>query len=374
MNSDLHFDAWSFARYARGRWLFFTISCGIAVVFATLISLALPKRYTATASILIEPPAGNDPRAATAVSPVYLESLKTYERVASSNTIFQEALKRLSIPEAASGASVESLKARILKVSKPPSTKILEISATLGNPEKAQALAQYIAEKSVQLSKNADSDSEREVTRDSRSILAVAEARLKRAEEARETALRNEPVANLEDEVANDSELHYRVRRDLVKANSDLAEAVEAQQFAPKPPLESNVTSYNAVRIAEARARVKQLETEVAKLTQELATKSLILEQRRLHRDGLDTELKAAHGAWEAAHQRLNDVLRKVAGAGSLSTVRSERLRVSSRNASDANAVSQLKVFLIHKIFAELGSAWPRVCIAVSRASRSEGK
>jgi capsular polysaccharide biosynthesis protein len=200
-NSSLQFDAVSFARYARRQWLVFAISCGTAVVLATLISLALPKRYTATASILIEPPAGNDPRAATAVSPVYLESLKTYERMASSNTMFQEALKRLAVPEASSGASVESLKRTILKVTKPISTKILEINTTLGNPEKAQALAQYIAEKTVQLSKDVDSDSEREVTRDSRRILAAAEARLKQAEGASATSMKTEPITNLEDEV-----------------------------------------------------------------------------------------------------------------------------------------------------------------------------
>lgn len=323
-NSDLQFDALSFARYARGQWLVFTISCGAAVVFATLISLALPKRYTATASILIEPPAGNDPRAATAVSPVYLESLKTYERIASSNTMFQEALTRLSIPEAASGGSVESLKRTILKVTKPATTKILEISTTLKNAEKAQALAQYIAEKAVQLSKDVDSDSEREVTRDSRRILVAAETRLRRAEEARETAVRTEPIANLEDEVSNGSELQFRVRRDLVSANSELAEAIGVQQFASKSPPESNVTSFNAVRIAEARARVKQLENEVTELSQVLATKGRILEQRRLHRDGLETELKAARAAWESAHQRLNDVL-------VTSAFRSERLNVIDR-------------------------------------------
>jgi capsular polysaccharide biosynthesis protein len=323
-DSDFQFDALSFGRYARGQWLVFTISCGAAVVLATLISLTLPKRYTATASILIEPPAGNDPRAATAVSPVYLESLKTYERIASSNTMFQEALTRLSIPEAASGASVESLKASILKVAKPASTKILEISTTLKTPEKAQALAQYIAEKTVQLSKDVDSDSEREVTRDSRRILAAAEARLKRAEEARDTAARTEPIANLDDEVSNGSELQFRVRRNLVSASSNLAEAIAAQQFASKPTPESNVTSFNEVRIAEARARVKQLANEVTELSQALATKGRILEQRKLHRDGLETELKAARGGWEAAHQRLNDVLVS-------SGFRSERLNVIDR-------------------------------------------
>jgi uncharacterized protein involved in exopolysaccharide biosynthesis len=320
----LQFNPLSFGRYVGDRWLVFTIACGAAVVLATLISVALPKRYTATASILIEPPAGNDPRAATAVSPVYLESLKTYERVASSNTIFQEALTRLSIPEAASGGSVESLKQAILKVTKPPTTKILEISTTLKNPAKAQALAQYIAEKTVQLSKDLDSESEREVTRDSRSILVAAEARLRRAEEARETAVKTEPIANLEDEVSNGAELHFRVRRSLVSANSDLAEATAAQQFASTSSPESNGASFNAVRIAEARARVKQLENEVAELSQVLAAKGRLLEQRKLHHDGLETELKAARTGWETARQRLNDVL-------VTSGFRSERLNVIDR-------------------------------------------
>ena len=308
-NRDLSFDALSFARYARGQWLVFAISCGAAVVLATLISLALPKQYTATASILIEPPAGNDPRAATAVSPVYLESLKTYERIASSNTMFQEALKRLGIPEAASGASVESLKRTILKVSKPTTTKILEINTTLANPEKAQALAQYIAEKTVQLSKDVDSNSEREVTRDSRRIVAAAEARLKRAEEARETAVKTEPIANLEDEVSNETELRFRVRRDLVSASSDLAEAIAAQHSESEPAPESNAASLNTVQIAKTRARVKQLENEVKGLSQAIGTNGVVLEQRRLHRDASETELKAARAASEAANQRLNDVL-----------------------------------------------------------------
>ena len=50
------------------------------------VSLLLPKRYTATASIVIEPPGGSDVRLSTAVSPVYLESLKTYERFSATAT------------------------------------------------------------------------------------------------------------------------------------------------------------------------------------------------------------------------------------------------------------------------------------------------
>ena len=67
------------------------VACGVAIVAALATGLLLPKRYTATATILIDPPAGGDPRIATAVSTVYLESLKTYELLATNDQLFVRA-------------------------------------------------------------------------------------------------------------------------------------------------------------------------------------------------------------------------------------------------------------------------------------------
>jgi uncharacterized protein involved in exopolysaccharide biosynthesis len=69
---------------------------------------------------------------------------------------------------------------------------------------------------------------------------------------------------------------------------------------------------------------VNQLQNEVKELSQAIETKGSVLEQRKLHRDALETELKAARAAYEAAHQRLNDVLVS-------SGFRSERLNVIDR-------------------------------------------
>ena len=321
---DFQFNASSFATYARDQWRTFAIACSAAIVLAAVISVALPKRYTATASILIEPPAGNDPRAATAVSPVYLESLKTYERMASSSTMFQQALQRLQIAEARNNFNVEGLKRSILKVAKPANTKILEISTTLSDPAKAQELAEYIANETVRLSKDLDSGSEHEATQESRRILAVAEARVKRAEEARDNASQTEPIANLEDEVTNDTELRFRVRRDLALASSELAEAIAAQQSGAKTESQPALAALNAVQIAKARARVNALENEVNQLSQVIEKKGLVLEQRKLHRESLEIELKAARAERETAYQRLNDVLVS-------SGFRGERLHVIDR-------------------------------------------
>src|SRR5437763_499224 len=124
------FDGIQFAAFARARWLTVLICCAVAAMAAGLVSLLLPSRYTATASILIGPPAGLDPRAATSVSPVYLESLRTFEHIASSDSLFLGALEHLGIRQHYAGRTIESLKRSVLKVSKPVNTRVIEISTT----------------------------------------------------------------------------------------------------------------------------------------------------------------------------------------------------------------------------------------------------
>ncbi len=147
----MYTDGFEFLRYLWRRRALFGISCASALVITGVVSVLLPVRYTATASVLIEPPGGNDPRATTAVSPVYLESLKTYQHLASSDTLFLRALDDLHLREKYPRAAVESLKRQMLSVDKPTSTSIIEISATLNDARQAQALAEYIAKHTVEL-------------------------------------------------------------------------------------------------------------------------------------------------------------------------------------------------------------------------------
>src|SRR5258708_11365300 len=114
-----------------------------------MLILFPPKRYTATASIVIEPPGGADARSATVLSPVYLESLKTYEHFAASDSLFVGAAEHFHLVSPAGSQAIESLKRGILKVSKIRDTKILEISATMQDPNLAQRLAQYVAGETV---------------------------------------------------------------------------------------------------------------------------------------------------------------------------------------------------------------------------------
>ena len=121
------FDAFEYVDYLGRRWRVIAAACGVALLLSLGVSLLLPKHYTATASIVIEPPGGNDVRLSTAVSPVYLESLKTYERFATSDTLFARAAERFHL--LGTGQSIESLKRQVLKVAKLRSASVSMVCA-----------------------------------------------------------------------------------------------------------------------------------------------------------------------------------------------------------------------------------------------------
>src|ERR1700678_3046099 len=104
-----NFDGFDYAEFLRQRWRVVACASLAAVAISLGVSLILPKRYTASASIVIDPPGGLDSRTATAVSPVYLESLKAYERFAESDSLFAQAAERFHLDNS---VAIESLKQR----------------------------------------------------------------------------------------------------------------------------------------------------------------------------------------------------------------------------------------------------------------------
>src|SRR5262245_7706336 len=174
------------------------ICCTAAIAIALAISLAMPREYTATARIVVEPPAGADLRSAMAVSPVYLESLKTYEHFASSDSVFRNAIDSLQLRTTLGAKPIESLKNRVLKVAIVRNTRILEISATLPDPRKAQALASLIAQSTVDLSRTLVSEGDQTLIRGIEQQQTQTAARLKESEEAWAKALTAEPLGELE--------------------------------------------------------------------------------------------------------------------------------------------------------------------------------
>ncbi len=315
------FDALDFAAYARERWLTIAISCGVAACLAFGVSKVLPRKYTATVNVLIAPPGGNDPRAATAVSPVYLESLKSYERYASSDTLFARAVDAVHARDGESVASVESLKNRALKVSKPAGTAVLEISVTLRDPKKALALAQYVAQQTVELNESLEKQSSTEWTNEARKQLSEAQARNASAQQARRAFAAAQPVESLENEVQNASELKLRLERDLEVARTDLADYTLQREALPKSPQGTTDEEWLRRQVASIRAKIVSLEVQTRELSGALAAKGPELEERKARMDGLESDERSASLALDTASKQMNEVL-------SSSLTHGERLQI----------------------------------------------
>jgi uncharacterized protein involved in exopolysaccharide biosynthesis len=173
------FEILRYVDHLRRRWRVMAVACGVALALASGAALLTPARYTATARIMIEPPAGNDSRITVAVSPMYMESLKSYELVASGDRLFRDAVEHFKLQHP---KSADELKRSALKVSIPRNTKILEISVTLHDPVQAQALALCVAQQTVKVTRDLSHDIESEAVAGAQKQLEEARARMEQAE------------------------------------------------------------------------------------------------------------------------------------------------------------------------------------------------
>lgn len=292
------FDVFEYLDFLRDRWKFPAFACGFALLAALATGLLLPKRYTATATILIDPPAAGDPRIATAVSTVYLESLKTYELLGTNDQLFLRAAGQFHLREQY-GLPIESLKRSVLKVDKLRDTRALQISVTLPDAKTAQAVAQFIAEGAVQLSRSGGKEADESMIGDAAQVAETAEARLKDVEAAWQTDAGAHSAEALRAEVSDDSYLKSHIEEQLLDEETALLSNPDA-----------------------SRARAEFFERRIAELTQAMDKKSAALAGQTAREDDLQAALSAARASYEAASRRLAD-LRSSRGS------RTEWLRVA---------------------------------------------
>jgi capsular polysaccharide biosynthesis protein len=302
------FDAYDYAGYLGHRWKTIALTCAVACAVAAGVSLLLTTKYTATCRIVIEPPAASDQRAAQAVSPIYLESLRTYEHFAASDNLFQNALDRFRLRAPGQRRSIEDWKRSILKVEIPRNTKILSINVTLPDPKKAQLLALYLAEETVKLNRTMNRASDQELMDEARQQYEEARARLGRAESASGRAIEGEPTAALAAENESAEELLAEVERDLLAAGMQLAEDSDREKYlAASAESKSQLDAVRA-EMRFARARAESLRAKRAELQADIARRQALLAQRTVRRDALLAERKDAQTNFEAMEARVREI------------------------------------------------------------------
>lgn len=306
------FNPIEFLDYLRARWRVLASACALAAAVAAAGSLLLPKRYTANAVIVIEPP-GSDPRAATVVSPMYLESLKTYERFALSDSLFARAAQRFHLQDAGGAPSLESLKQKVLKVSKPSDTKILEIDVTLSEPKLAQSVVQFLAEETVEMSHQENTAADREMLEQAEKQAAEAARRLQEAQAASANFAARAPVEAIQSAIARSADSLTTLRPAAVEAEADAAGIEEQAKQSGDP--------FATERLPQMRARAAALNQRVEEINRSIDANTARLSRWEAEKRNADTNLTAAEAAYRAASARLQEA-RATAGT------RVERLRV----------------------------------------------
>jgi len=317
------FNAFEYVHYVRSRWRFPAIAVAVALVLSLGVSLLLPKRYTAIASIVIDPPAGEDARMAVAVSTMYLESLKTFEAFASSDSLFTRAIQHFHMGEGVFAEPSESLKRRVLRVTKVRDTRILEIRATLPDAKQAQALAQYVAEETVNLSRANNLASDREVSDQAQKQFEAAKAKFDQVQAEWARYMAGESAEALEKEVESVAGLQGTIREQLMSANADVAEYESREKAMAAGGTEDSRKELAFVRqgLGGTRARAAMLAKQNEELRSEAAAKRHLLEQRKSERDVLIAKFKTAQSNFDEASSRLR-------GSLSLTGLHGERLHV----------------------------------------------
>lgn len=284
------FDPIEYLEYLCQRWRFTATAVLLAGAASLVLCLLLPKQYTAVATLVIQPP-GGDPRSATAVSSIYLESLKSYEAFASSDSLFARACEKFHLLDGKAGPALESFKRRVLRVEKLKDTTVLEVSVTLPDPGQAQALVEYLAQETVSLDRNIARAGDQALLDSTRQQLEAARKELDEARTETASVVGSAPVLDSEVQILQERKASAEGQR--IEANVTLAESS---------------TRDDQDSTAAERAGVAALTADIGTMQRDLEAKSAALAALRARRQRADDRLHSAEEIFERVAKRADDV------------------------------------------------------------------
>ena len=301
-------SATEFLRLLARRWRILLAAAVSAAVLSFLGAQLLPKKYTSEALLLIEAPGSSGSRSRLLVSPVYLDSLRTYALLASSDELFEKAVNSLGLRDAGGGRSLAEMKESAVRVEIPRNSRILAIRATLRDPQKAQALAKFLAEATVQQNREIQQAGDELRTSLADSARQGAERRMDQVDEQLQELAAKVPAAGLEAEI---EALVWN--REIAREELKFLQRREGEPVAPG----SDPTAGGSA----PRPRIVELRAQIERLDAEIRGKQILLSRATAKQDALESRRKAARKVLQQADARL---LQEQA----LEAARSERLRI----------------------------------------------
>jgi uncharacterized protein involved in exopolysaccharide biosynthesis len=202
----------------------------------------------------------------------------------------------------------------VLKVELLRNTRVMEISATLPDAQKAHALVKFLADSTVDLNRASLSASDSELLDDLAQQANGARQELRQTDTEWAKALATEPVAELsaemEEVAAQRSKLEEQIQTEEVQI-ADLQQRLHGGENTPDLRNEQS----------DAQARLAEINKQLARLDRDTNEREKTLGVREAHRNQLDNERKERQTALAALEAKLRD-------ARSASGFHGERLQV----------------------------------------------
>ena len=321
-----------YLRHLRERWKTVAAVAAVAGAVALLVSLALPNKYDATVTLLIQPGA-SDPRYPPPLNQVYLEYLRSYEYVVQGDELLARVLKEFQLGGEPYGYTVDSFRRRVLDVRLFKNSKLLAVRVRFGDPQKAHQIALFLAREAMKASealKDADTDrSVRQIGRDleqARTRLAQAESEV---EAFRRQAREDELFRTIQVEMESKSEYQrqlgsLRVRVPELEARVAALRG-QLKETPDKLEMEQQVRGLLDEAVADlegARAKHKAVERALADLAAPLARHQAELLHIQTREQEVQRNYQAARDAFTMLSGRANEARMSAAS-------RSEQLQIA---------------------------------------------
>jgi capsule polysaccharide export protein KpsE/RkpR len=181
-------------------------------------------------------------------------------------------------------------------------TRILEIAATLPDPKKAQALAQYLAEATAELNRSSVAESDKDLVAGFAAQEHEARAKMAGVEAEWSHAIASEPVTALEAAIEQAAEGRAKLQAQIQSVELEIAEVGERlKQAAPAEQVELRREE------SSARARLAEMRKQTQEFDRQNAERERLLATRTAHRDKLEADRKSAQAALTAVEGRLRE-------------------------------------------------------------------
>jgi capsule polysaccharide export protein KpsE/RkpR len=199
-------------------------------------------------------------------------------------------------------------------------SKILQIQATLPDPAKAAAVAQFIAAEVLNLSHKTGAGTDLEMERNADRHLIHWQDTYRKAIDAYTEFSGKWPVEALQGEIASMQDVASRTLRAAIEAEAD------SEDYAAREKSSGNSGDGNELRFlhqeaAARKARAGILRRQASELQTSLAAKGAELSKRTAQRSRLEAEAKMAQTGMDAEARHVREIRDAAGGRGEVLTV-----------------------------------------------------